>query len=398
MPQHEAFKGRWAVAACFFVNGFMVGSWAPQIPLLVARFSLSESVLGLLILLVGVGAVTAMPVCGYLMSRYGSRTVLRVAGLLCAGSLLVVALAPAMAVLSVALIAFGGLIGGMDVSMNANAVAVERRLGRAIMSSSHGFWSLGGFVGAGLGGVLAEEWGYLAHAVAVTAIALPLVAAALPHLIVEEKRAPSAGGRFAGFPKSPGVYLVGLVALMCMIPEGAVLDWAALYLRQEMGASLAVASLAFTAFSGTMALMRFLGDRVRDRLGAVKTMRLSGIIAALGMLGAGISPSPLVATLAFALSGLGVANLVPIAFSAAGNQPGISSAAGMSVATTIGYSGLLAAPSLIGFVAETTGFAPIFIAFAMVLGLISLTSNLMRPADAILSQPAADRKPAISGP
>lgn len=385
MLQREALNGRWAVATCFFVNGFMVGSWAPQIPLLVARFSLSESVLGLLILLVGIGAVIAMPLCGYLIGRYDSRVVLRAVGILCACGLFAVAVAPSMLAVSAVLIFFGGVIGGMDVTMNANAVVVERRLGRAIMSSSHGFWSFGGFAGAGMGGLLAEQWGHLVHAGIVTAVALVLLAAAAPHLIVETRQPRSAaeGGRFSGFPRDPLIYLTGLVALLCMIPEGAVLDWAALYLRQEMGASLAVASLAFTAFSGAMAIMRFLGDRVRNRFGAVKTMRISGTIAAIGMLAAGLAPSAHIATLAFAIAGIGIANMVPIAFSAAGNQPGISSAAGMSVATTIGYSGLLVAPSLVGFVAERTGFAPIFVAFSAIFGLVLLMSNLVKPADGI---------------
>ncbi|WP_274423293.1 MFS transporter [Chelativorans sp. YIM 93263] len=388
MPQENALFGRWAVATCFFVNGFIVGSWAPQIPLLAVRFSLSETMLGLLILIFGLGAVVAMPVCGWLISRHGSRAVLRITGILCACSLLLVAAAPAMATLIPALVLFGGFLGGMDVAMNSNAVVVERRLQRAIMSSSHGFWSLGGFFGAGVGGILAEQWGHLGHAVAVTFVALTLVLAAMPKLVVERKPTATSSSGISGFPRSPLIYLTGIVALFSMMPEGAVLDWAALYLRQEMGAGLATASLAFTAFSGAMALMRFLGDSLRNRLGAVMTMRLSGVVAATGMLGAGLAPSPAIATLAFALAGLGIANMVPIAFSAAGNQPGISSAAGMSVATTIGYSGMLAAPSIVGFVAERTGFAPIFIGFAVLLAMVLLMSNLMRPADEITPQTA----------
>ncbi|MDZ5699204.1 MFS transporter [Chelativorans sp. M5D2P16] len=388
MSRDDALQGRWAVATFFFVNGFMVGSWAPQIPLLVTRFSLSEAVLGLLILVFGLGAASAMPVCGYLITRLGSRAVMRVAGILCASALMAVAAAPNMVTLVAALILFGALLGSMDIAMNANAVVVERRLQRAIMSSSHGFWSLGGFAGAGAGGVVAEQWGHLAHAGAVTVVALALVLLAIPKLIVENRPALTAGGGLKGFPRSPLIYLTGVVALFSMVPEGAVLDWAALYLRQEMGASLAAASLAFTAFSGAMALMRFLGDGVRNRLGAVATMRLSGLVAAIGMLGAGIAPTPLVATCAFALTGLGIANMVPIAFSAAGNQPGMSSAAGMSVATTIGYSGMLAAPSLVGFVAEYTGLAPVFTGFAVLLAMVVLMAHLMRPADTIAPHPA----------
>lgn len=388
MSFQNASAGRWAVAACFFVNGFMVGSWAPQIPVVASRFELSETALGLLILVFGCGAVSVMPLCGYLIGRLGSRRVLRVAAVVCALSFAGLVAATQIWQMVAALLFFGAFLGAMDISMNANAVAVERSLGRAVMSSSHGFWSLGGFVGAGLGGVLLERYGYMAHAGMVVAFAFVIVLAMLPFLIVEARPvAGQTGGARAGFPRNPMVYVTGLVALTCMLPEGAVLDWAALYLRQEMGAGIAEASLAFTAFSGTMAVMRFAGDRLRNRFGAVRTLRYSGIVATIGMLGAGLAPTPSLAIIAFALSGMGIANMVPIVFSAAGNQPGLSPGAGMSVATTIGYSGMLVAPSLVGFIAERTGFAPIFLAFSVLLALVLSMAGLVRSADTIAAHP-----------
>ena len=140
------------MAASFFANGFVTGSWAPQIPVFLTRLDISKFTLGLLILLFGAGAVGAMTWCGHLISRHGSRNVVRWFGLAAAFGLLLVALAPNVPVAAATMVIFGGLVGGMDVAMNANAVAVERRLSRAIMSSSHGFWSLGGFAGGALGG------------------------------------------------------------------------------------------------------------------------------------------------------------------------------------------------------------------------------------------------------
>ena len=176
----------------------------------------------------------------------------------------------------------------------------------------------------------------------------------------------------------PTVYLVGLIALFSMIPEGAVLDWAALYLRQELGTDLATAGFAFAGFSGAMATMRFLGDGVRNRFGAVTTLRCSSLIAAAGMCIGGLSPWPWLAIAAFAFCGFGIANMVPIAFSAGGNQPGMSSGTGMSVVTTMGYSGILMAPSAIGFVAEHTSFGPIFIALSALLVVVFLMAGLAR--------------------
>ena len=385
-----AVRGRWAVATMFFINGFLTGSWAPQIPVFVSRLDISKLTLGLLILLFGIGALTFMPLSGYLMSRYGSRAVLRGFASVCVFGLLLVALASNVPLAAGAMFLFGGLIGGMDVAMNANAVAVERQLSRAVMSSSHGFWSLGGFAGGGLGGLAIQNFGPVAHAAGVTVVALVLLLAAARHLIVERKPAAQEHHGFA-LPRSAGVYLVGLLALLSMIPEGAILDWSALYLRQELGAELATAGLAFAFFSGAMALMRFAGDGVRNRFGAVKTLRLSSLIAACGMLVAAISPwwglGSWLAIAAFAFCGLGVANMVPIAFSAGGNQPGMASGTGMSVVTTMGYSGILMAPSAIGFAAEHVGFSPVFVALAGFQMVVCLMAGLAHTAD-FAAQPA----------
>ncbi|MCV3207866.1 MFS transporter [Mesorhizobium sp. YC-39] len=378
-----AIRGRWAVAAIFLANGFLTGSWAPQIPVFLTRLDISKFTLGLLILLFGAGAVTAMTWCGHLISRHGSRTVLRWFGLCGSFGLLAVALAPNVPLAAIAMLVFGGSIGGMDVAMNANAVVVERRLSRAIMSSSHGFWSLGGFAGGALGGFAIQNYGHLAHATVVTALAFAVVAAAVRYLIAEGKpsRGSAPGHRKFTLPGNPLVYLVGLMALLTMISEGAVLDWAALYLQQELGADLAIAGLAYAAFSGIMAVMRFFGDGVRNRFGAVTTLRISALAAAAGMLVAGLAPSPFIAIAAFAFCGLGIANMVPILFSAGGNQEGMSSGTGMSVVTTMGYSGILVAPSAIGFVAEHSSFGPIFVALSGLLVIVLLMAGLAHRAE-----------------
>jgi MFS family permease len=379
-PQPLAIAGRRAVAAIFFLNGFLTGSWAPQIPVFLARLGISEFTLGLLILLFGLGAVAAMTWCGYLIALLGSRSVLRGFGAAGTLGLLAVALAPNVELAAIAMFLFGGAIGGMDVAMNANGVVVEKKLGRAIMSSLHGFWSLGGFAGGAAGGIAIQSFGHLAHALAVTALVAGIAVLALPRLYPDEVPARRKRPR-VGLPRHATVYLVGLMALFSMVPEGAVLDWAALYLQQELGAGLATAGFAFAGFSATMAAVRFLGDGVRNRFGAVSTLRGSAMVAAAGMLLAGLSPAPWVAIAAFALCGLGIANMVPIAFSAAGNQQGLSSGAGMSVVTTMGYSGILMAPSAIGFVAERTGFGPVFVALSGLLVVVFLMAGLAATAD-----------------
>jgi fucose permease len=193
----------------------------------------------------------------------------------------------------------------------------------------------------------------------VAGLALVLLAVARPMLFVDEPH-PSERRARAKLPLSPLPWLIGLVALFSMIPEGAILDWGALYLGQELSASTAHSGFAFAAFSLAMAVMRFAGDLVRDRLGAVLTLRLCTIASFAGLVIAGQAPNVTIALIGFGIAGIGISNMVPIAFSAAGNLPGFAQGVALSVTTVMGYSGSLFAPSVIGFIAEHTGFAVIF--------------------------------------
>ena len=295
---------RLAVSVMFLMNGYVVGSWAPKVPILKARLGIDETTLGFLILAFGLGSLALMPVAGGMIAREGSARVMRVAGLLAAVPLLLVTLAPNVGLAAVALFLLGGLVGGMDVAMNANAVSVERGMRRAIMSSCHGFWSLGGLIGSATGGVLIATLGPLGHAV--VAVAAGVGAVALVWRLVAHDRPPAEAEAVPlRLPRTLLPWVLGVLALFCMIPEGAVLDWSALYLHGELGASLEVSGLAFAAFSATMAVMRFSGDPLRDRLGAVRMLRGSIVVAGVGLFLAGLAPGPGWAVAGFALAGLG---------------------------------------------------------------------------------------------
>lgn len=382
MALSEATRGRWAVAAMFLANGFVMGAWAPQIPLLLPRHGIGEAVLGLLILGLGLGAVGAMLFAGRLIAAYGSRTVLRVFALSIAPVLPVVVYAPNLPLLALAMAALGALIGCMDVAMNANAVEVERRLGRAIMSASHGFWSLGGFIGGAAGGVLIARAGSEAQALLTAGISAAIVLAAMPFLLTEPpapRRADAPRTRL--LPRDAGLWLLGGMAMFAMVPEGAVLDWGALYMGQELGADTARSGLAFAFFAGAMAVMRFAGDAVRNRFGAVRTLRMSGLVGATGLLGAALAPTDTLAIAAFALAGLGVANMVPVIFSAAGNHPGMAAGTAMATVTMVGYAGILVAPSSIGVVAEAVGFRATYAALAVLLLVVATLAPRAVAAD-----------------
>lgn len=380
---------RLAVSLMFLANGFVVGSWAPKIPEFAARLDLDESALGLMIMCFGIGSLCAMPAVGAMISKNGSRRIMLLVASAMIPCLLLVTLAPSIFTAALALFLMGALIGGMDVAMNANAVEVEKRQARAIMSSCHGFWSLGGVAGAALGGILIELYDVHLHAIVASLLTAVAVAIAWPRVLADPPHAAShnAGQPSAGVPRpnlltaGATVWLTGIICLIMMTPEGAILDWGALYLRQELGAEPALSGLAFGAFSAAMALMRFLGDLVRDRFGAVRTFRVSAILAMIGLTTAGLAQSPQMAIFGFAIAGLGFANTVPIAFSAAGNLPGLPQGLAISLVTFMGYSGILFAPSVIGFVAEHTGFAAIYLALPVFVIMPLIFSGLMRHAD-----------------
>jgi fucose permease len=373
-------RGRIAIAVLFLVNGFTIGSWAPKIPEFAQRLGLTESGLGLMILLFGLGSLVMMPAVGALIARYGSTPLLRLTALLSVPALLLLTVATTVPVAAITITLLGGLIGGMDVAMNANAVTVEKRMRRPIMSSCHGFWSLGGLLGAASGGYLIDTMGVMGHVIAVTIVSAVAVLAVLS-MVETDRPAGSAERAAIRLPRSPLPYLLGIMALFSMTPEGAILDWGALYLRQELSATVAESGFAFAAFSATMALMRFAGDPIRERLGAVRTLRLCAVIALVGLVVAGQASSVSMAFIGFALAGIGISNMVPIAFSAAGNLPGMAHGIALSVVTFMGYSGILVAPSLIGFIAEYTGFAAIFTALPALFLVVLVLSPLARHAD-----------------
>lgn len=373
-------RERVAVALMFLMNGFLIGAWAPKIPEFAARLSLSESALGLMILVFGIGSIVMMPIGGIQIARFGSTWVTRITALLVLPTLLLLSLVGSVWTGAIAIFLFGGLIGAMDVAMNANAVVTEKQMRRSIMSSCHAFWSLGGLLGSASGGVLIAWLGVVGHGVLVSVLAAGMVAIAWP-MLVADKPHPEEAKQKVRLPMTPLPWLIGLVALFSMIPEGAVLDWGALYFRNELGASVELSGLAFGAFSLTMATMRFAGDLVRDRFGAVNTLRFCTVMSIIGLATAGMANGPVMAMIGFAIAGIGISNMVPIAFSAAGNLPGMAQGIGLSVVTTMGYSGILVAPSAIGFIAEHTGLAAIFIGLPVLHLVVLLLSGLARHAD-----------------
>ncbi|MCI5075119.1 MFS transporter [Oricola sp.] len=390
---HYAPSARWAVSAAFYANGFVVGHWAPRIPVLAERLEITESVLGALVIMFGLGALIALLTGAVITTRYGSDRVIRWTSYMLAPGLIFIALSPNVAAAALTMLWLGTFMGAMDGAMNANAVSVEKARGRAIMSSCHAFWSLGGLTGAPLGGWMLAQFGEVGHSIGVFVLTGIIVVVAQFYymsdrklLAVADEAKPgdgwSVGKVLALLPTGLGIYLLGFCAFLSFVPEGAILDWSALYLAKDHEAPVAIAGYAFAAFSGTMALVRFLGDGLRDRLGDGLTFFVSALIAAVGFAVAGLAPSLPIVIAGFLICGLGLANMVPIIFSAGGRFPGVEPAIGIGIVTGFGYAGVLLAPAILGFVAERFGLAVIFAGFSVILvatAFLSLSLRTLRP-------------------
>ncbi|KAA0585970.1 MFS transporter [Azospirillum oryzae] len=361
----QASAARWATVAAFFLNGTVFGVWATQIPLLKNRLDLSPAVLGVALLCLAVGALTAMIASGPLLGRIGSAPVTRVTALLFAGLLPLPALVPDVVTLCIVLAAFGASGGTMDVAMNAQGALVERRFGRPIMSSLHGMWSLGGLAGAGLGGLLLPLMPAAAQA------GLVSVGLLVPFLLLQGRFLPdrNAGGGGLVLPDRKTL-LLGLLAALSFMSEGAILDWSAIHLRDDLGAPASVAGMGFGVFCAAMAVGRFSGDRLRHRFGGATLMRGGGLLAAAGLglvlaggaVGDGL---PLLAITGFGLTGIGLSNVVPVLFSTAGATETGHAGHAVAAVSTMGYAGVLTGPPLVGFIAEATSLATAFALIAL---------------------------------
>lgn len=369
----EFKRARWGAIAAFFVAGVVLATWAPYIPSVQVRLGLSDGDLGAVLASMALGALGAVFFIRPLIGRFGSRRVSAVSGVLFSLILPGPVFAPSYVLLAVALFAFGAALASLDVAMNAQAVLVEKGLGRPLMSSFHGLFSLGGLAGATLAGVGLESGFSGDFHVFGVAAAMALLCWMGASRLLDTPSASAAPGRAFALPRGP-LALLSLLGFVMFVGEGALVDWTTVYLANELLAGPGVASAGFAAFSGMMALGRFLGDWFTASMGAAWAGALSALLAGAGLGGALAVNQPLTSVACFGLSGLGFANLVPILFSAAGRAEPENPEHGIAGVAGVGYFGLVAGPALIGFVAEVIGLrgALMMVAAAMTLAAIAV--------------------------
>jgi MFS family permease len=350
----------------FAVHGAVSGSFASRIPWIAENLHLSEGQLGLALIMPAVGSLSCMPLAGRLVQRMGGRPATRLLIACWTIAVILIPLAPNRWALMGILLVAGAAAGTSDIAMNAEGVAVEQRMGRSIMSGLHGMWSVGGLIGAGIGAAAAyagigAPLNLLAVGLALTAVGITAGHWLLPTV---PATAESEGPRFS-FPRGP-VLLIGLVGFAAVFAEGATADWCAVYLRKILNAGEGPAAVGYAAFALAMAVTRLLGDAVVAKLGVVRTVRASATLGVLGGVLVVVSWTPVVAIVGFALIGLGVAVVVPLAFSAAGHT-GDSAAHSIAGVATVAYGAGLAAPGLMGGIAHLTSLP---VSFGVVTGLI----------------------------
>jgi MFS family permease len=352
-------RARIAVAAVFCVHGAVTGSFATRVPWIQEHASVSAGMLGLALAFPAIGASVAMPLASRISHRFGARNALR--GLLAMWtlSLILPSLAPNLLTLCLVLFVYGATSGVSDVAMNALGVETETRMRKSIMSGLHGMWSVGALIGSAAGTVAAHlgSDARLHHALAAAALTALGLAACQGVLDLQATPEEEVPPRFSLPPKS--ALLIGAVGFCAVFAEGASLDWSAVYLRDVLDSSAGVAAASTTGFTLTMAVARLAGDAVVNRFGAVRTVRVGGVLAALGGLLVVLASHPVMAMGGFALLGLGIAVVVPLAFAAAGRSGPNPSQAIAGVATITYTSGLIA-PSAIGTLADATSLVTSF--------------------------------------
>ncbi len=322
-----------------------------QIPWVQERFDLSKSTMGLVLVGMALAVILAFPLAGQAIVRHGSERIVWVGGIACVLAVNLPVLAPHPLLVALGLAVLGGASATQDVAMNSHGVKVEKDLGRPIMSSLHAGWAFGGMAGAGFAAACAALGLDPRITVAISSLLMLCLLVATASRIGHGSAAE--GEETPGFTlPSRGVMLLAVLCLLVMVTEGAMADWGGLYLRRDLGASAALAALAYSFFTAGMTAGRLVGDWINRRIGAVALLRWGALLTGIPLGAMLLIGEPAAALAGLFLVGLGVSNGVPLMFSAAGRQPDMPPGPGIAAVSSMGSLGFLAGPPIIGFVAD----------------------------------------------
>jgi predicted MFS family arabinose efflux permease len=377
-PDRTLRRARLATSAIFAAHGAVTGTFAARVPWVADHVGTGPGGLGIALLMPGVGALLVMPVSGRLAHRFDLRALTRVLIVCWCLALLLPVLPTSLPLLCLALVVYGAAAGLADVAMNAQAVLVEERYQRSVMSGFHGWWSVGGLGGSALAAVAARAGLGAPPHFAIAAAVLVVISLLAAGRLLPHRAEPTAAAPPAFALPSRAVLPIGLVGLCAVFAEGASLDWSAVYVRDLLGAPAATAATTVAIFSTCMAVARFGGDWVVRRLGPVTAVRLAGVCATAGALIIVLATPVWLAIAGFGLLGVGIAVVVPLVFAAAGRMPGHP---GRNIAGVAGiaYGSGLIAPGVIGGIAHVSSLTVSFVVIVGLTALMTVGAGSLRP-------------------
>ena len=381
----ELLWGRIAAKTVYFMLGVGSGTFAANIPRIKENLELTPGALGLALLCCSLGGFVAMQFAAPLIRRLGLRLLLSILAPLFPLVLILIALSGNFVTLALAFALFGGLTSIAGIAINAQAIDIEKAYAKAIMSSFHALFSVGGLAGAAVGGFMAAHHLSVLQSMSIIAAGLSVIGVMLiaklfdvtkydfeeDHTVIEK---PHKHHRARWWRQ---VLLIGGLIFVCYLTEGAIADWSAIYMKQEHAAGPFIAVLAYMIFNACMTIGRFSGDVVIRKFGAVQTLTVGGILGVLGLSIGLLSPNIVLALIGFGIVGIGVSVLVPILISMAGNLPGGDRNVAIARASTCGSIGLMAGPALIGFIAESYNLLAAMLVPVLLLTVLSVIAMMM---------------------
>ncbi len=367
----------------FFLSGFGYSSWASRIPSMQSKLHLNEAQLGAVLLALPIGLMLTMPLTGRLLARFNSRRILLIGVLIFNVMLGLVGFSNETWQLAAILFCFGCARNLFNISLNAQAVGVQAKFHRSIMTTFHGIWSLAGFAGAGLGYLMVSHNVYTSYHLLAVSIAMTVVTAlAWPDLLHDKPIQQTEKRPWFNLPDKH-LLNFSFICFASMSCENAMYDWSGIYFRKAVGASKAEATAAFAIYMVAMTTGRFAGDKIVGRFGIKPLLRMSGVLISIGLFVAALFPYPFIAGAGFICVGLGVSCIVPLVFSMAGQSKKMSSGPALAAISTVGYLGFLLVPPLVGFVAQASSlrwsFGIIGILGCVIVWLVRLLPNPESP-------------------
>jgi len=368
---------RWAVSSIFFTNGVLYSTYISRIPDIQLYYHLDYRGVGFVLLTGAIGSLVAMPFTGGLITQWGSKKVTLTASFSFCLAVALFMLSPTIGILSFIFFLKGIVAGVTDVAMNAQAVLVERSYERPIMAAFHGIFSLGMFAGAAAGTIfISLKVDIITHLSIMAGAGFLFVISLAGNLLREDLDVSIDQIKKSKFFNIPDTALIGIgiIAFCGMLAEGAMADWSTNFMREVLLASPSLAPIGLSTFSLAMVGGRFIGDQARMFFGDQKLIKLCSIMSIIGVAFIISGLYTWLAIFGFFLTGLGLSVIVPIAYSKAGNTSGIDPGTGISMVTTIGYSGFIVGPPTIGYLADWKGLQVAY-GFVFLLLVIMLILN-----------------------